>query len=433
MRLRLARLGLLCLALSACHEQTKSPARAPGPTPAAGEALSGSGAAGAGATTPNTAEPPRPGFVLYTATQTVVVPLDPGVGWPLSAPGLWIQDDRQQPPILRRWDPVDTLSLPRCDQDQDQDQPGACLDSALQRQDFAASGEPLAAERCRCVLEDKDDDDGDRDGEQSQVHGHDHGQAERDATAPPTKDPASAAPCAPSSTRARVAIVGGVLYSLGWDWNGACEGARSIYDATSTVTALIDAPSTPSLADMSALGCTEALSPAAHPPPWPVDTEALPCTSSPDELPRGQSRGRGRDPDADPGCQRCATAKAEAEVLVLRRGALWQVRDNLRHGGGVRWVASRPLSASTCPSLNDPCGEPGALPQLPEFADTAERWIASDGRSALTGTGEDYALWRADPSKDRTFTLPGVDASAAVIGVRVHADLGPLLRALAHD
>ena len=53
--------------------------------------------------------------------------------------------------------------------------------------------------------------------------------------------------------------------------------------------------------------------------------------------------------------------------------------------------------------------------------------------AALLATAERYDLWRLAETSPSAFTLPGVDASRDLIGVRVHDDLGPLLRAIAHD
>ncbi|MCA9681626.1 MAG: hypothetical protein KC457_05490 [Myxococcales bacterium] len=215
----------------------------------------------------------------------------------------------------------------------------------------------------------------------------------------------------------RVSLVGGVLYLLGWTWNGACNG-MNLYDSYSDTRRFATPEPTEATepldrSAMKTLGCSADLMPAEVTPPWPIVLDDLDC----------------RDDDDD--CDSCDDEYAEAEILLLRRGALWQVADNTHHAGGTRWVSRMPVDPDHCPGPADPCG-----PQLPfakAIAHHAEFWIDTDGRAALLATAERYDLWRLAETSPSAFTLPGVDASRDLIGVRVHDDLGPLLRAIAHD
>jgi hypothetical protein len=323
--------------------------------------------------------PPVPGFVIYTAEQTIIVPFD---GAPRTiGEGLWVQDDRSSPPTLSHSlimseERARTMDLPRC--------PclaleGACETHSLESRTFSSqTGELLGQpEPCTCMR-------------RHEVFGH-----------PPSEvDGEMYEACMGGDDELLASMVAGQLFYLGWDWNGACMGGLSLYDAMESRRPLIaDAPALAS-DGMRLLGCNIDLGPAFVAPPWPIDRGEL--------------------------TQDCEDYY-ESQAFMLRRGELWAVRDDISGVHGTRFWLKRAARPDSCPSSNDPCGDPRPFRERAKL-DRKQRefWIATDGSVALTAEGQRYAVWRADADAPVEFELPSAHASTDVIGVRVHADIGPL-------
>jgi hypothetical protein len=195
-------------------------------------------------------------------------------------------------------------------------------------------------------------------------------------------------------------LVAGQLFYLGWDWNGACGGGLSIYDAMESRRPLIGDPPDLASAGMRSVGCDLELGPAFVAPPWPIDHSVL--------------------------VRECEDY-FESEAFMLRRGELYAVRDDISGTHGTRWYLKRAARPDSCPSVNDPCGDPQPFHGKAKL-DRRQRefWIATDGSAALTGEKRAYALWLADADVPIEFELAKVHASTDVIGVRVHTDIGRL-------
>lgn len=324
--------------------------------------------------------PPVPGFVLYTLDQTIILPLDGSP--PTTAAGLWVQDDRVTPPaishalVLTR-SRVDALALPAC--------PclalaGACEADGVQLRHFDPRTGALLAEQsdddCACIhLPDE--------------HGF-----------PPfvSDDGRAFEACKGGSDEMIASLVAGRLYTNGWEWNGACYESLSLYDATSYELALVANPPEPKSTDMDPFDCYD-LGPAFVARPWPI--------------------GHGGEPIELEYCE-----DYESEIFMLRRGHLWAVRDQVSHADGTRWIVNRPVRPDDCPSINDPCGDPEPFRAIAELDDDErEHWIATDGSMALTAKNHAYALWKPGVPTPISITLPDVDATHDLLGVRVHADV----------
>ncbi|EDM80771.1 hypothetical protein PPSIR1_12848 [Plesiocystis pacifica SIR-1] len=330
-----------------------------------------------------------PGFVVYTVEQSALIPFDGSP--PLVAEGLWIQDDRSSPPALRHTtvlshDRARTLDLPPCPCLTADD---ACTYGSLTTRELAP--EAKDARPCGCLYPE-----------------------DRSGYPPPDPewvDGEVYEPCEGEGEDAPVAIVGGRLQFLGWDWNGACYGALSIYDAFDSSADLIHEP--PSLSafvdgQLGGIECFD-LEPAAITLPWPyLDMEEMPNLCEPDYY-------------------------GEADIFVLRRGSLHRVEDNIHHAGGTRGVRRMRVRPDRCPSVNDPCGEPDPFKPHAQLArQSREYWIATDGSTGLFARGTRYELWRPGTKEPaHRFKLSGFDATFDVLGVRVHADLRPLQDAVA--
>lgn len=330
--------------------------------------------------------PPVPGFVLYTSEQTIILPLDGSP--PTLAAGLWVQDDRATPPafthalVLTRAR-ADALTLPAC--------PclalaGGCEADTIQLRRFDPStGAQLedasqGHEDCACVR-------------QPDEHAF-----------PPFVggDGQAFAACKGGGEQAIASLVGGRLYSSGWDWNGACHEGMSVYDAFDVDLALVPDPPPPELTTdgMRAKGCYS-MEPASIERPWPV--------------------GGGETMDAEE-CE-----EGESEIFVLRRGQLWGVRDGMGHAGGSRSFLQRPARPDDCPTVNDPCGDPAPFRTLAKLDELErEHWVATDGSMALTAVKHGYSLWKAGATAAIEHELPTVDATRDVLGVRAHADVARL-------
>lgn len=333
--------------------------------------------------------PPIPGFVIYSLERSVVIPFDGSA--PTLGEGLWIQDESATPTSWthqaqlteRR---VETMGLEVCPCTEVE---GACTFEAtiLARLDPSTGAIVEGPDpQCRCWSPE-----------------------EPDFMAPPPPfeaiggevDDEVYEPCASQSESKPVSIVGGRLYMLGYDWNQACFGAMSIYDAFAWGEELVaDPPPLDEDAGMRSLGCTFDAWIYA---PWPLALAELDDDCKADDW------------------------VYESELVVARRGWLWRISDDVGHAGGAREVARRRLRPDRCPSANDPCGDPEPFTSRRGF-DKREFWIASDGAAALSARGTRYALWRAGEGPPTKFSLDGIDATHDLLGVRVHADVGRLAR-----
>ena len=334
------------------------------------------------------AEPRKPGFVLYTLGQSIVVPSDGSP--PVVAPGLWLQDDRTSPPTrLHHSLVLEDLELPPCPCAEIE---GACELNTILTTRFDDIGNVVRSpDVCRCWF-----------------------RPEFAMTPPAPEDTADGVaygPCSGSGDSRYVSLVGGQLHELGWDANGACFGSLNTYDAYGTSYPLIDDPPNLDNGGMGTPKCVdpESVGPALIAAVWP--------------LPRAEDQSH---------CEYGTFAREEAETFLLRRGFLWWVGDNMLHAGADRWFSRRRVRPGSCPGLGDPCGSPRPFTAKKDFRRWREFWIATDGTAALTGTRERYALWHANADAPTPFELPGVHATTDVIGVRAHDDVGPLLRLVEH-
>jgi hypothetical protein len=319
---------------------------------------------------------PVSGFVLYANNLTIVIGEDGNV---TSADGLWVLDDGVAPVSVARhvWldhTSITALGLPSCPCD---DAPGACSELDLTTLD------PEHAWSCTCVRP-------------SDLR------ADLPVPDPAGFDGEAFDPCSTEGDLELASLVGGQLFALGWTWNGACYMSLSIYDSLALALPIVANPVEPSMDGFEVQGCDEEHPPAQLVRPWPP----------PDEHELGMC-----PEDFEP----------EAELLVLRRGWLWRIADNIFHAGGTRWISRVPARPDNCPSANDPCGDPSRYPGIDDYD---EFWIRTDGSVALGAIGKGYALVRPSGSATLPFELE-VDATHDLIGVRVHEDLAPLRQAIA--
>lgn len=321
---------------------------------------------------------PVPGFVLYANNLTIVIGDDGNV---TSADGLWVLDDGVSPASVARhfWldrSSIAALGLSYCPCD---DAPGACTEHELVT---------LGPERtwpCACVLP-------------STL------QADLPVPDPADFDGEVFDPCSTEGELRLESLVGGQLFALGWTWNGACYMSLSVYDSLALELPVVASPRLPELehGTFELIGCDDERFPAQLVRAWPPPDETDTCPT-----------------DFEP----------EAELLVLRRGWLWRIADNIFHAGGTRWVSRVPARPDNCPSANDPCGDPSLYPGIDEYD---EFWIRTDGSVALGAIGKGYALVRPGGPATLPFELE-VDATHELIGVRVHEDLRPLRQAITRD
>ncbi len=221
-------------------------------------------------------------------------------------------------------------------------------------------------------------------------------------------------PCLGESAKSPVSIIGGRLYWLGWDWNGACYGGLSMYDSYELADELAPPVGPEDVEGMRSYGCTYELDGMPDEMPlWPL----------PDSLCRP---GGGNE------CSCMDDDYFESKVFTLRRGWIWEIQDEVSHAGGSRRVARARARPDRCPSLNDPCGDPKPFGALPKGR-RREFWVTTDGAALLSATGNRYQLLLRDAEDGDPpirFELPGVHATTDVIGIRQHADVGPLLAAM---
>ncbi len=331
-------------------------------------------------------------FVLYTLEQTVVIPLDGRE--PVRAEGLWLQDDRTSPAALSHSlilspSRIERMGIGPCPCG---NLDGGCTPDNVSTTRFhpnTGTVTPESDAQCRCVHPKPSwgifpPDPADVDGEVYE-------------------------PCLGGNATSPVSLVGGRLYWLGYEWNGACYGALSLYDAYEFVDPLAAPAGSVDLERARPYGCTYELDDMPdQEPPWPL----------PDSLCRP---GRGDD------CSCMDDDYFESQVFTVRRGWVWRVQDEVSHAGGSRRIARARARPDRCPGLNDPCGDPEPFGPRPKGY-RREFWVMTDGTARLSATRYDYQLSRQDAAYPPVrFELPGVHASTDVIGIRQHTDVGPLL------
>jgi hypothetical protein len=322
------------------------------------------------------------GFVVYTTEQSVVIPTD-GSG-PVIGEGLWILDEQTSPVaydhlLVLSEARARALALPPC----------ACLslDVSCTHEDLQwrhfdpLTGASAQKNRCECIK--KPDRPGWLPPEPGDVDGevYEHCEGEED--------------------EGIVSLVGGQLFYQGWEWNGACYGGMSVYDATSRSTDLVESPAPLDDTGMRVIGCDMEIGPAFVQRPWPFNPGDYGSAKYCDNV--------------------------EVETFALRRGELYWVGDNILHAGGDRTLAKRAVTPASCPSSADPCGDPEPYRELAKLAKRSrEFWIANDGSAALVASKTRWELWSAGAATPIEFELPGIDATDVVIGVRVHRDVAGL-------
>lgn len=325
---------------------------------------------------PSPSPSPVPGFVLYTQDRSILIPHDGSA--PVIGEGLWIQDDRSEPaPITHTL----VLSAARAEA---LDLPGRACFALEHACDYGSFESRSFDPQTGSIVESPDPSC-------TSVR-----QYEALGWPATERDGEHFEPCAELEQQDIASLTAGQLNLHGWDWNGACFHGLNIYDATSISHDLIVDP--PELDDvgMRSLGCDTEFGMPEVVPAWPLpERELVECEDH-----------------------------YESEVFLLRRAELWSIRDNISGAGGWRSYAKRPVRPTSCPSINDPCGDPEPFRKRAKLhRRQREFWIATDGSAALSAEHSKYSLWRTESEAPVEFELAGVDASTNVIGVRVHADL----------
>ncbi len=367
--------------------------------------------------------PNRAAFVLYTREQTIILATS-GEN-PVIGPGQWILDDRRTTRVLRHYvtltqDDLSRIDAPQCacEGEDGSCRAGSVVLRELDPRTLAEVTNELTR-GCSCVVGDHTLSQA---AEEAQAQAR---EAEWNARYPqPSSDEEDEAEadedCEEQGASEIASLVGGVLYEMGWTWNGGCEGA-SVYDAISSPFPLIDDPpeSIP-MPDDAFLGCREGGGPGDLNRLWPLEPSRFTC--------RGERGQQGEDNEE---CGYCDSYSPEAEAYVLRSGYLWLIEDNVFHAGAMRWISRTPARRTSCPSSADPCGDPNVFPPLQEEGrDGLEFWVASDDRAALRAIAHRYELFRPrEHTPHATLTLDA-DVTDDVIGVRYHADVSLLVRAL---
>jgi hypothetical protein len=144
---------------------------------------------------------------------------------------------------------------------------------------------------------------------------------------------------------------------------------------------------------------------------------------------------RSRGPDDD--CSFCAEERPGLVVARITRGVLQLIDSSVTTDAtGTVWMTETALSARTCPSSADPCGDPAPFTALASAPPSADFWVATDGSAALLHTsaapseGQLALLAPGASTAVRTLTVPFVPLD--VLGVRFHRDVGLLARLVDH-
>lgn len=326
---------------------------------------------------------PVPGFVLYTAGETAVLTAEVGEFPAVSVHGTghWIQDETgKAPKILRRYDPLFDRTLPYC--------PCADIDRECVPGGSMTTVEGVLAPStcaCRQLL------------------------TEPVRAMPMELDGETFEPCRDDLGETEpVSVVGGQLFVSGWTRNGACYGALNLYDAVSEAYPLEGRPRRDFPASSASVGCTFDWGPVT--------------IATPGELVSDKEIWDGDD-DCEPEFE-----YAEGETWTLRRGFLWHVLESQSGAGGWLGVRRTRATPESCPSANDPCGDPKSF-SFDGLGRRVEFWVENGGSLALTGRGINYRIHRPSQTDlpDPT-ALEGFEVERQLIGVRFHADVRPLIR-----
>lgn len=307
------------------------------------------------------------GFVIYTAEQSAVVSLDgsrPAIG-----EGLWVQDDRSSPSsyshaLLMSEARARKLRLPNCRSSSK----ATCTSESVERRRFEPGMDTVILEgrACECIEK-------------------------------PIESDGASDECETDGAAEVVALLAGRIWFMGWE-QSVCDG-MNIYDGTSWSHDLIPDAPIPDDTGMQKLGCSRDIFVQGGETRWPFELDDY----GPDEC------------------------DFESKGFLLRRGELYLIEENVHHAGGERTLSKRVATPTTCPSVDDPCGDAEPFAQRANLSvPTREFWIASDGSAALVGEATSWELWVAGQDQPLRFELPGFDATATVIGVRAHRDVSGL-------
>ncbi|MDQ3038163.1 MAG: hypothetical protein M3Y87_37570, partial [Myxococcota bacterium] len=344
------------------------------------------------------AAPSPRAFVLYTRSETVLVPIDPER--PLVRRRVIAVQDEGAPARVTTVFPSE--ALPACG---DPCAEGACTGAVTRPVVIDLASAEAIRSPCSCAA--------------TSTSSRCDAPREEVLPAPAELDGDDGAPepCA-SQYAAPVSLVGGALELIGVA-HDEC-GGQNVYDAASDRVLLVaEEPSLPEL-DIGHWTCAPDVF-LGESPLWPMDPSRYRCSAIVD-------RWVARDGDA----QRCEDAcerTIDARVYLLRRGALWRIDEAIEvNGEGMRRANSAALSATTCPSAADPCGDPSLFPALEVLAPSADFWVATDGSAALIADGEmvRVLVTRALP-RSEALAIPAAD----ILGVRYHADATALAAVLA--
>lgn len=401
-------LGGPCLLLVACR--STAPVVEPPPEPVVAPTL-----------TPAPPTTERPAFVVLTATETLVVPLDPAV--PVETlPGHWVGSPPGATPAawgrfeleVTTLDDETSASLPVCPAGElddacalpvelaaaDHQAALAAATTSLElRAEVAADGalrwsayDPQRDASCPCVV----------------VHGlSTDGPPEPwiDITDPEVLEMIAMSPWSPEEYLVEcsddaltpaldpIGYLGGVLYTGGMIHNGVCSGLN-LYDGAGEARPLRPGATEPTLRFPAPTGCAQG---------GPGDL--LLTALDPDAL----------DPDAldpDDACE----ASDELVTFALRRGRLVRATGSIDSVGMECACASwLPASPAVCPSPLDPCGHGQGLPSRDAWP---ELWVTNDERVALGHDAEGLAVLVPEHPEP----IRRVPAVSGILGVEHHRD-----------
>lgn len=328
-------------------------------------------------------------FVVYTEDHTYVLPVSADAP-EQDATGLWVQDDVGPHAMIRRThvltrDGAEAMGMPEC-----RCANTGCALGPTEAIDVspAKGGAPnVPTFDCGCF------DDGN------------HAMQPPD---PEDFDGETFGPCRTQGDQRVTSLVGGVVYSRAWGWNGACFGGMSVYNAYEVMLDMVAEPRDIEQGryKFKGQGCHYDLFPAEPTSVWPL--------------------GPLRKGTGD-----CESEYPESRIFTLRRGRLWRVEDTVGHAGGDRVVAAAPISPSRCPGVGDPCGRRESIAALSSVGQDVEFWVATDESTALLASRRQYAIHHASDEIAPVKRVLDVDATQDVIGVRYHEDARPLLEAIA--
>ncbi|MEZ4454122.1 MAG: tetratricopeptide repeat protein [Nannocystaceae bacterium] len=313
-------------------------------------------------------------FVLYTARRTVVVPMAGGAR-AIEGAGLWFQEERPGSTRVRFLVGDAFDELPIC----------GAGEVACDRERVVDVVDGAAPCACRPET-----------GPEVEIDADDEDHCDESWL-----NPAS--------------IVGDRLHWLGAA-HSVCGGFNR-YDAISSEMTLFEGTGPIRQEGLGSRSCDPETGPGDPPTAWLLDPG--PCVA----VAGGWTRRGGKDP-ADPECVSCGEYSAEAELWFLGRGRLHRIEDNIFFAGGTRWVRSVAATPERCPSPADPCGDPRRFRAL---AGEDDFWVEGAGRHALIVDGDAVSIARAGAAEaERRGDAP----EGAILGVRVHRDPGPLVRAM---